>query len=184
VSLLGTGFCIRCGVRLDPGHRYCWSCGATRYEAPAGDEASQRPPPTPGVQPFALRERTQQPANLGWLHFFFAAGAVFWLIRLAQSAAVVAAPAGREQLAQQLSGSGVPAANLQLALVASSASALLVAIAAAALHGVAFYGLRARRRWGWAAAVIVAGLWSLVLIGIPFLYVLLKRNTRRVYGLD
>jgi biotin transporter BioY len=62
--------------------------------------------------------------------------------------------------------------------------ALLLAIVAAAIHGLAFYGLRGRKRWGWAAAVLVAGLWSLVLVGIPFLYVLLKRSTRRAYGLE
>ena len=184
MSLPGTGFCIRCGARLDPGHRFCWSCGATRYEAPSADESPERPPPAPGTPAFALQQRAEKPANLAWLQFFFAAGAVFWLIRLAQSAALVAAPAGRQQLSQQLTSSGVSRADLQYAVLASSASALLLAVIAAALHGVAFYGLRARRRWGWAAAVLVAGLWSLVLIGIPFLYVLLKRNTRRAYGLE
>jgi hypothetical protein len=122
--------------------------------------------------------------NLGWVQFFYAAGAVFWLISLAQTAAVVLAPAGRAQLRQQLASTGVPAADLDLALAGYCAAAVLLALIAASLHGVAFYGLRAKRRWGWVAAVLVAGMWSLVLVGIPFLYVLLKRSTRRAYGIE
>jgi hypothetical protein len=184
LSLPGAGFCIRCGAQLDPGHRFCWRCGASRYEAPAGPEQPERAPPTPGTQPFAARPIAEGSPNLGWLQFFYAAGAVFWLISLAQTAAVVAAPAGRAQLWHQLASSGIPAADLTPALLVYCVSAVLLTIVAAAVHGLAFYGLRAQRRWGWAAAVLLAGLWSLVLVGIPFLYVLLKRSTRRAYGVD
>jgi len=184
LSLPGAGYCIRCGAQLDPGHRFCWSCGSARYEAAPDQPAAGPAPPSPGTQPFAAAPATERPPSLGWLQFFFAAGAVFWLISLAQTAAVVAAPAGRAQLTQQLASAGVPATDLPFALAAYGLTAIFLGLVAATMHGVAFYGLRWRRRWGWVAAVLVAGLWSLVLVGIPFLYVLLKRSTRRAYGLD
>jgi hypothetical protein len=184
LSLPGAGFCIRCGAQLDPGHRFCWRCGAPRYEAPGSEAHPERPPPSPGLQPFSSARAAEQAPNLGWIQVFYAAGAVFWLISLAQTSAVVAAPAGRAELSQQLKTTGIPAADLSLALVFYCATAILLALVAAGLHGLAFYGLRGRRRWGWAAAVLVAGLWSLVLVGIPFLYMLLKPSTRRVYGMD
>jgi hypothetical protein len=184
VNLPGAGFCIRCGAELDPGHRFCWRCGAARYEAPAAPEPPERAPPSPGTQPFAAAALPQRSPSLGWLQFFYAAGAVFWLVSLAQTAAVVANPDGRSQLSRQLAGSGIPAADLPSALIAYCVSALLLTIVAATVHGVAFYGLRAHRRWGWAAAVLLAGLWSIVLVGIPFLYVLLKPATRQAYGVD
>ena len=47
------------------------------------------------------------PSNrLRWLPYLFAAGAVFWLIQLTQFAAVLTAPAGREQLQQTLANAG------------------------------------------------------------------------------
>jgi hypothetical protein len=136
------------------------------------------------VQPFSTARAIEAGPNLAWVQIFYAAGAIFWLISLAQTAAVVAAPAGRAELTQQLSGTGIPRSEMAVALVVYCVGALLLAIVAAAIHGLAFYGLRGRKRWGWAAAVLVAGLWSLVLVGIPFLYVLLKRSTRRAYGLE
>jgi biotin transporter BioY len=61
---------------------------------------------------------------------------------------------------------------------------LLVGLVIAALHAIAFYGLRDRKRWGWVAAVLVAGAWSLVLVGIPVLAILLRPSTRRAYGVS
>jgi len=58
----------------------------------------------------------------------------------------------------------------------------VVLLLAAALHALAFYGLRRRRRAGWAVAVILAGRWSLLVIGIPFLCLLLRRDTRQAFG--
>jgi biotin transporter BioY len=56
-------------------------------------------------------------------------------------------------------------------------------IVAAALHATAYFGLRARKPWGWIAAVIVAAAWSLLLIGIPVLVLLIRSNTRHAYGI-
>jgi hypothetical protein len=52
------------------------------------------------------------------------------------------------------------------------------------LHGIAYYGLKRLRVWGWIAAVIVAGAWSLVVVGIPVLVFLLRRQTRQAYGVS
>lgn len=116
-----------------------------------------------------------------WLPYLFAAGAIFWLVNLTQSAALAAAPVGRAQLEQTLVSAGLT----------HSAPAFLVVYfvvlfvfqgTAAILHGAAFYGLRSMRWWGWVVAVIVAGAWSLVLVGIPILVFLLQRQTRQAYG--
>lgn len=53
-----------------------------------------------------------------------------------------------------------------------------------ALHGLAFYGLRRFRRWGWISAVVVASLWSLLIVGIPVLIRLVNRNVRQAFGVD
>jgi len=119
-----------------------------------------------------------------WFPFTYAAGAVFALLILAQNAAIVAAPTGRAQVYQQLSAGGVPAGQQYDFFVAYVITFLALPAVAAGLHALAFYGLRSRRRWGWAAAVLVAGVWSLLLVGIPFLHTLLKPSTRRAYGLD
>src|SRR5712664_4786121 len=70
-----------------------------------------RPPPAAGSQTFEPTPpkppSTAQPAGLRWLPFVFGAGAVFWLVQLAQFAAIIAAPAGRDQLHQALVQSGV-----------------------------------------------------------------------------
>jgi hypothetical protein len=119
---------------------------------------------------------------LRWLPFIFGAGTVFWLIQLVQFAAVIAAPAGRDQLHQALVQAGVKG-DVSTWMVAEAALLFFFVGAAAALHATAYFGLRGRKSWGWIAAVIVAGAWSLILVGIPVLYVLLKSNTRRAYGI-
>ena len=123
------------------------------------------------------------PGNrLRWLPYLFAAGAVFWLIELTQFAAVVAAPAGREQLRQALLTAGITNVNTMLTVEVVILASLEVA--AVALHGAAYYGLRAYRAWGWVVAVIVAAAWSLLLVGIPVLVFLLRRPTRQAYGIS
>jgi hypothetical protein len=125
---------------------------------------------------------TQSPGNrLRWLPYLYAAGAVFWLIELTQFAAVLAAPAGREQLEQALTNAGFGADAASM-LVVESVIVVFVELSAAALHGAAFYGLRRFRAWGWVSAVIVAGAWSLIVLGIPVLVFLLRRQTRAAYG--
>lgn len=111
----------------------------------------------------------------------FAAGAIFWLVNLTQSAALAAAPVGRAQLEQTLVSAGLTH-NASTFLTIYFAIVFTFQVLAAVMHGAAFYGLRATRWWGWVVAVIVAGAWSLVLIGIPVFVFLLQRQTRQVYG--
>jgi hypothetical protein len=126
----------------------------------------------------------QLPGNrLRWLPWIYAAGAVFWLIELTQFAAVLSAPAGRDQLQQTLANAGF-ARNAAAMLVIESVIIIFLEASAAALHAVAYYGLRRFRAWGWITAVIVAGAWSLVLVGIPLLVFLLRRRTREAYGIS
>ena len=111
----------------------------------------------------------------------FGAGAVFWLIQLAQFAAIIAAPAGRDQLHQALVQSGVKG-DLSTLIVVEAVLIFFFVIVAAFLHAAAYFGLRARKPWGWIAAVIVAAAWSLLLVGIPVLVVLIRSSTRHIYG--
>ena len=124
------------------------------------------------------------PTNrLRWLPYLFAAGAVFWLIELTQFAAVLAAPLGRDQLRQALISAGITT-NIDAMLVVEASILGFLEVAAVALHGAAFYGLRAYRAWGWVVAVIVSAGWSLLLVGIPVLVFLLRRTTRQAYGIS
>jgi len=143
-----------------------------------------RPPPGAGSQSFepAPPKPAPPPPSLRWLPFLFGAGAIFWLVQLAQFAAIVAAPAGREQLHQALVQAGVKG-DVSTLLVIEAAVIFFFVVAAVCLHATAFFGLRARRPWGWIAALIVAAAWSLVLVGIPILYLLSKSSTRRAYGI-
>ena len=126
----------------------------------------------------------QSPGNrFRWLPYLFAAGAVFWLIELTQFAAVLAAPVGREQLRQALTNAGITT-NIDALLVVESILIGFIELAAAALHGAAYYGLKSFRAWGWVVAVVVSAGWSLVLVGIPILLFLLRRPTRQAYGIS
>lgn len=118
-----------------------------------------------------------------WLPYLFGAGAIFWLIELTQFAAVVAAPAGRDQLVQALLAAGVRR-DLNTVLIMECAIVFVFEIGAVALHAFAFYGLRKFRPWGWVAAIITSVAWSLVLLGIPILVFLLRRPTREAYGIS
>lgn len=142
-----------------------------------------RPPPGAGSQPFEPSPpKPPPPAGLRWLPFIFGAGTVFWLIQLVQFAAVVAAPAGRDQLHQALVQAGVKS-DVGTWMLLEAALVFFFVGGAACLHATAYFGLRARRPWGWIAAVIVSAAWSLILVGIPVLYVLIKSSTRRLYGI-
>jgi hypothetical protein len=121
--------------------------------------------------------------RLRWLPYLFAAGAVFWLIELTQFAAVLAAPAGRDQLRQALVTAGITT-NLDAMLTVEAVILGFLEVAAVALHGAAYYGLRAYRAWGWVVAVVVSAFWSLFLVGIPVLVFLLRKPTRQAYGIS
>jgi hypothetical protein len=159
-----TDRCDHCGADLQRGFRFCPSCG----------------------RPADLFERgaaRTDPQRLRWLPFLFAAGSVFWLVELAQFAAVVAAPAGRDQLVQTIQQAGLKG-DLTTLLILDAVIVVLIEVVAAALHATAYYGLKARRPWGWIAAVVVAAFWSLALVGIPVLVFLLRRTTRHAYGVS
>jgi hypothetical protein len=183
VDDIAVPFCIGCGLELQGEHRFCPRCGAERW-TPPGEAPANRPPPGAGTQPFApVTIRRTPTTGLRWLPFVFAAGAVFWLVQVVQFSAIALAPAGRDQLRQALVQAGVTA-DLSTYLVVQVALVFLVEGVAVALHAGAYFGLRARKPWGWITAVIVAAAWSLVLIGIPILVVLLRRTTRTAYGIS
>ena len=94
------------------------------------------------------------------------------------------APAGRTQLVTEMARQGVPADAQAMALVVYGVFLIGAALAAAGLHAAAFYGLRRRRWWGWLAAVIVAGFWSLLIVGLPVLLKLVSRNVRQAFGME
>lgn len=113
-----------------------------------------------------------------------ALSAVMWLVLLAQVAAFVLNPHGRDQLNTVLVQSGVSANARPAALVIYAIFFVLVTLIPAVLHGLAFYGLLALRKAGWIVAVVLAGFWILCVgLGIPFMYVLWKRETRAAFGL-
>jgi hypothetical protein len=120
---------------------------------------------------------------LRWLPYLYAAGAVFWLVELAQLAGVLAASNGRDQLRDALVHAGITN-DVSTWLVVESAIVVLFEATAAVLHAAAYFGLKKLRLWGWICAVIVAGAWSLVLIGLPVLVVLLQRPMRRTFGIS
>ena len=147
-------------------HLYCPRCGARRRIS----SLQPRPP-------------DQSHMRTRWLPYLFGAGALFWLVELTQFAAVVAAPAGRDQLVQALIAAGIRR-DLSTVLVIECVIVLLFEAGAVALHACAFYGLRRFRPWGWVAALITSVAWSLVLLGIPVLVLLLQRPTREAYGIS
>ncbi|MFI5282897.1 MAG: zinc ribbon domain-containing protein [Candidatus Dormibacterales bacterium] len=176
-------FCVNCGAELGEDHRHCPRCGTARW-VPPQTTPELRPPPGPGTQSFhPVVARPVQSPRLRLLPYIFAMGAVFWLIELAQFAAVVAAPAGRDQMQQALVNAGITQ-DVTTVVVFESVIGLALTAAAAALHSAAYFGLRRVRPWGWITAVIVATAWSLVLVGIPILVLLMRRDTRAAYGIS
>ena len=166
-------YCSRCGSRLEEHHAFCWNCGAPRQLPARPPQQPERPPANPEV----VKQR------ISLVAFTSAAGAVFWLIVVTQTAAVFLNPVGRGQMRQVIATSpGVTKAMIDPLLVTYAVLLTVVLLLAAALHALAFYGLRRRRRAGWAVAVILAGGWSLLVIGIPFLVLLLRRDTRQAFG--
>ena len=175
-------FCIQCGARLSDEDRFCSHCGTARWTPPepvgTGGPAGPHPEPArpPGPEAAAV------PVSLGLLPWAYACGAVLALIWATQSLAMFLNPAGRAQLLQQITNQNVPESTRPGLLVFWGAFSVGLPLAAAALHAVSFYGLRRTARWGWLAAVIVAGLWSVILVGIPILRRLLSLEVRRTFG--
>jgi hypothetical protein len=117
-------------------------------------------------------------ADLGVLPWLYAAGAIFCLVWATRTLAYLLAPAGRSQL------SGMSGDLRPTAVIISGFALIGMALVAVGLHAAAFYGLRRRARWGWLAAVVVAGFWSLLIVGLPVLLRLISRNVREAFGVD
>lgn len=172
MSTADPAYCIVCGERLQPSDRFCRACGAERW-SPMLPGSS---PPPPAVRPEI------GPTPIPGLPWVYAAGAVMWLLLLAVNAAEVMAGPSRAQMAVEVRQGGYTGDLFMPMLVAYALLTVLIPLAVAAVHALAFYGLRAGRRWGWLAAVVVAGAWSLVLVGVPVLATLLRPSVRRAYG--
>jgi len=190
VSAERTWYCINCGARLEPVHRFCWSCGAPRWspepESPPPAAEAERPPPVPGTQVFgaAAAPRVETRVSLGLLPWLYAVGAIFFLVQATQGAAYLLSPGGRAQLAASFAHQGISGSVQQGFLAVYWVILVGGSLVAAVLHGAAFYGLRRYRRWGWLAAVAVAALWSLLIVGIPVLLRLVNRSVRQAFGVD
>jgi hypothetical protein len=190
VATEGTGYCINCGARLEAVHRFCWNCGAQRWTPENGTApVEERPaPPTPGTPVFGRRPpaaaRVDRATSLGLLPWLYASGAVLCLVEATQGLASLISPDGRAQLVTQLTQGGVPASMLSGLLAFYWVLTIGGMLVGAAVHGAAFYGLRRFRRWGWIAAVVVAALWSLLIVGIPVLVRLVSRDVRQAFGVD
>ena len=157
------GYCGRCGVRLEPEHRFCWSCGTARRTAPARQE------------PSAVDLRT-----LRWLAWLFGAGAIYWLVQVTVSLAYALAPNGLNAIAAQLKAQGAPESWAHGFILTE----LVVSAVAVGIHAAVYEGLRRRRLWGWVSAVAVSAIYSLALVGIPALYLLLRKRTRMAFGIE
>jgi hypothetical protein len=113
-----------------------------------------------------------------------AAAAVMFLVLLAQTTALVLNPDGRATLDQVLVQAGVSASQRPSVLVVYEVMLILFSLLPAILHGAAYYGLTAARRAGWVLAFLLALGWSLLLVGIPFAYLLWRRDTREAFGIN
>jgi hypothetical protein len=123
------------------------------------------------------------PAVVGIVTFLSAAGTVFFLVSVAQMGAYILHPGGLAALRAEMVSQGIPEPQSMTAFLASSLFGFGIALTAMALHLVTFVALQRRTAFGWVMAVLVSALWSLGLIGIPFLWLLLKSDTRRAFGL-
>jgi len=133
---------------------------------------------------FQSRAAPPERPNLGLLPWLYAAGAILLLIEATQGLASFLSPTGRAQLLTEISRAGVAESMRGGFLTVYLILVIGGFLVAAALHAAAFYGLRRFRRWGWISAVVVAGLWSLVIVGIPVLLRLVDRNVRRAFGVE
>jgi hypothetical protein len=131
----------------------------------------------------AAGERPKPPDHVTVIAVLSAAAAVMFLVLLAQTAAEIANPHGRDSINQILIQSGVTAAERPSLLILYEITWVLFLLIPAVLHGIAFYGLMGVRRAGWVIAFLLACAWSFLLIGIPFAVVLWRRDTRTAFGL-
>ncbi len=112
-----------------------------------------------------------------------AIAAFIWLVLLAQMAAFVINPHGRADLNHTLAQARVSAGARPGLMVLYEVILILSVLVPAVLHAFAFYGLLSLRKAGWVVAFLLAILWSVVLVGLPFAYLLWKRDNRQAYGI-
>lgn len=127
-------------------------------------------------------ERPRLPEHVTLIAVVSAAAAVMFLVLLAQAAALVLNPSGRDTLDQLLVQAGVDQSSRPAVLLIYEVSLVLLTLLPAILHGLAYYGLMGVRRAGWVLAFVLAVGWSLVLVGIPFAYLLWRTDTREAFG--
>lgn len=108
----------------------------------------------------------------------YAAGSIILLVGQAQLAAYLLAPGGQPQLLGTLRDAGFSYPDPRTAIVELSVLPPL----GCALHIAAYLGLRARRAWGWALAVLAALVWCFLLVGLPVLVLLSRRRVRQAFG--
>ena len=167
-------YCTRCGQRLQATSNFCTRCGTARF-TPSGaydTQPAERPAPVnPGTSTDTGPTTAQTVRALSW---FFALGGVVLTIWDASALAVVLNPVGQTQLRRLAPGS-----SLDPVVVAGLVVSVVGLIAG--LHAVAFHGLRARQRRGWVSAVLLAVVWSPVVVGIPVLWRLLQPRVRAIF---
>ncbi|MDQ6773814.1 MAG: hypothetical protein M3024_12635 [Candidatus Dormibacteraeota bacterium] len=118
------------------------------------------------------------------LPYLYGAGAVLLLMLATQELAYFLNPISQSAQRRLLLAQGYSGETLTGLLLAEAVLQMAFLLIAAAAHFVAFYGLRRLKRWGWLAATVIAALWSLVLVGIPVLVWLTRREVRATYGVD
>ena len=118
------------------------------------------------------------------VRFLSAVGAIFLLITLARTATFLAAPHGREQLLAQIAAAGVPKGTENDVLLVYGILIVLIEAALVAAHGLAYYTIPSRRLVAWATALVLAQLWSFLLVGIPITIALVRPDIRRQFGLE
>lgn len=181
-------YCIECGTRLRAEDRFCSVCGTGRWLPPAAPPVPTAPardaaPSAPaGPAPSRSVPPEDVEATVRVIPWIYAAGAILSALWLTSSLAFAVAPKGRSQLMQDITSTHVAASEASLVLALRIAFSVGIPAVLLVGHGLAYYGLRARARWGWLSAVIIAGLWSIVLAGIPVLVRLLRREVREAYG--
>lgn len=178
-------FCIECGARLDPGARMCSRCGTERWSPgpSARRPVSNRQPVPSRPEPRALTNAEVQAtvASIPWIYAvgaFLSAGVLAWVL------AEGITSGGRANWNSLLAQAGIPASQFAESRAELTVISGILLLLLAAAHAASYQGLRAKKRWGWMLGVVLAALWSLVLVGIPVLVKLVQRQVRAAYGVS
>ncbi len=132
-------------------------------------------------RPLSSAEVQATVASIPWI---YAVGAFLNAGLLALVLAEGVTSGGSANWDQTLSQAGIPASQFAFSRIELTVIFGTLLLLLTAGHAVAYQGLRARKRWGWILGVVMAALWSLVLIGIPVLTKLIQRDVRAAYGVS